>query len=212
MTHSYDLHVDLLAQCFCCQSRQPFNFTSASDQVVCSFCIRHVGAEKAERRDADHVRLWVELFRNEQSMHRSYVAATQHTLAARDESIVDLTERVRELAALVAEQFDSTPSAGVRAVLQNDLVKRAERRTELASRQIDWAMAVVWRLGVMHHDDPQKPLYCVCGRRSLSCAESLAIDPVRTAVSDWEKKNMLLLQAGTRHGLPADHPALISTR
>ena len=212
MSHAYELHVDLLAQCFCCRSRQPFNFTSASDQVVCSFCTRHVGSDKAERRDEDHVRLWVDLFSDEQSMHRAYVATTQQGIAERDASIADLSAQITQLARLVAEQFDETPSDGVRGLLQNDLVKRAERKTELASRQIDWAMAVLWRLAVLHHDDADKPLYCVCGRRTVSCAEAKAIDPVRTAVADWEKKNERLLGDGKRHGLPGDHPAVITGR
>ncbi|TDW30242.1 hypothetical protein [Cryobacterium psychrophilum] len=212
MTHAYELHVDLLAQCFCCRSRQPFNFTSATDQVVCSFCTRHVGSDKSERRDQDHLRLWVEIFSDEQAMHRAYVAATQQGIAERDATIEDLSSRVTELADLVAGQFDETPSDGVRGLLQNDLVKRAERKTELASRQIDWAMAVIWRLSVLHHDDADKPLYCVCGRRAPSCAEAKAIDPVRTAVTDWEKKNERLLLGGKRHGLPDDHPAVTTGR
>lgn len=212
MTHPYELHVDLLAPCFCCQARQPFNFTSASDQVVCSFCVRHLGAEKAERRDVEHLRLWAELFSDEQAMHRAYVATTKATIAELNATIVELTETVSELAALVAGQFDATPSAGVRGLLENDLVKRAERRTELASRQIDWAMAVIWRIGVLHHDDETTPRHCSCGRLLAGCAEGLAIDPVRTAMNDWEKKNALLLRDGKRNGLPADHPAVIGER
>ncbi|KGJ72773.1 hypothetical protein GY21_13255 [Cryobacterium roopkundense] len=212
MTHPYALHVDLLAPCFCCQARQPFHFTSASDQAVCSFCVRHLGAEKAERRDSDHLRLWTELFNDEQEMHRSYVAATKATIAERDAAIVELTTHVGQLAALVAGHFDATPTDGVRGLLENDLIKRAERKTELASRQIDWAMAVIWRIGALHHDDAENPGHCVCGRALGSCAEGLAIDPVRTAMNDWGKKNVQLLRNGKRNGLPADHPAVIGER
>jgi len=212
LAHSYELYVDLLAPCFCCQARQPFHFTSASDQVVCSFCVRHLGADKAERRDTDHLRLWTELFNDEQEMHRSYVAATKATIAERDATIAELSSRIEQLGALVAGQFDATPSAGVRDLLENDLIKRAERKTQLASRQIDWAMAVIWRIGVLHHDDVSKPQQCTCGRALADCAEGRAIDPVRAAMSDWEKKNVQLLRDGKRNGLPADHPAVIGER
>ncbi|KFF59419.1 hypothetical protein JF66_11425 [Cryobacterium sp. MLB-32] len=204
--------MDLLAPCFCCQARQPFHFTSASDQVVCSFCVRHLGAEKADRRDKDHLRLWTELFNDEQDMHRSYVAATKTTIAERDASIAELTTIIEQLRALAAGRFDATPNAGVRGLLENDLIRRAERKTELASRQIDWAMAVVWRIGMLHHDDGAHPRHCICGRTIASCAEGLALDPVRTKMNEWEKKNVQLLHDGKRHGLPADHPAVIGER
>jgi len=35
---------------------------------------------------------------------------------------------------------------------------------------------------------------------------------VRTAMNDWEKKNVQLLRGGKRNGLPADHPAVIGER
>lgn len=212
LTHPYELHVDLLAPCFCCQARQPFKFTSASDQVVCSFCVRHLGTEKAERRDADHLRMWTELFNDEQDMHRAYVETTKATMAERDARIVELTTTIEQLAALVAGQFDATPNAGVRGLLENDLIKRAERKTELGSRQIDWAMAVIWRIGTLHRDDDGHPGHCVCGRPLAVCAEGRAIDPVRTAMNAWETKNVQLLRDGKRHGLPADHPAVIGQR
>ena len=212
MTHPYELYVDIMAQCFCCQSLQPFNFASASDQVVCAFCVHHVGSEKAERRDKDHLRLWVGLFGAEQGMHRSYVAATNATRVERDATITDLTAQVAQLVAVVAGQFAAAPSTGVRQLLENELVKRAERKTELAYRQIDWAMAVIWRVGMLHHDDDTSPGGCSCGRPRATCAEARAIDPVRTAMNDWEKKNVQLLRDGKRHGLPADHPAVIGER
>jgi len=39
VAHSYPLYVNVLAQCFCCQSLQPFHFGSATDQVVCTHCL-----------------------------------------------------------------------------------------------------------------------------------------------------------------------------
>ncbi|TFD32256.1 hypothetical protein [Cryobacterium cryoconiti] len=206
MTHPYPLHVAIRAQCFCCQSLQPFTFTSPTDQVVCASCLHHLGAEKAERRDAEHIKLWVGQYADQQENHRQFAEKSAVVDAAQQAVIDGLTAQVAELRDVVAGESDRTKSAGVRALLESDLVRRAERKTELAHRQLDWAMAVLWRVGQLHHAVEGKPLACVCGRTTAACAEGRAIDPQRQAVLDWERKNLTLLRAGSRHALPDDHP------
>ncbi|WP_213816093.1 hypothetical protein [Glaciihabitans sp. dw_435] len=218
MAHSYQLHVDLDAQCLCCRSQQPFHFTSATDQVVCAHCVHHLGSDKAERRDSDHVALWLDLFTEAQQDAAALAADASETIGTRDATIADLTEQVAQLAAVVAGQYEQaaadsaavTPAgAGVRALLESDAVKRAERNTVLATRRIDWAMAALWAMSELHRDDPAKPMYCVCGKSLSACAEGKALEPVRQSILDWEKKNVALLQEGKRHGLPDDHPAVV---
>ncbi len=209
MTHAHPLHVDVEVACLCCLAPQPFHFTSLSDQVVCLTCVHHIGAEKSERRDLEHVRLWAARWAIAQNAQREYTAETDALLIARDIELTALRDHVAELSAIVAGQF-SAGIDGVRVLLQNDLVKRAERNTELARRQIDWAMAGIWRIAALHHDAAASK--CSCGRSVGSCAESTAIDSLRQALGDWEKKNVLLLQGGRRHGLPADHPAALAQR
>ncbi len=206
VTHSYPLYVAIRAQCFCCRALQSFTFTSATDQVVCSLCRHHLGDEKAERRDSEHVQLWLAQYADLQEMHRKSVEQATMDATASAATIQNLTGQLDELRGLVAGRFDRTVSGDIRAVLENDLVKRAERRGMLALRQLDWAMAVIWRLGMLHHDDPARPGLCVCGRAVTACAEGRALDPQRQAVVDWEKKNLALLASGRRHGLPDDHP------
>ena len=209
MTHAHPLHVDLEVACLCCRAPQPFHFTSLSDQVVCALCVHHIGAEKSERRDLEHVRMWAARCTANQTMHDAYIAETDALLVARDTDLTELRVQVAELRALVAGQF-SAGIDGVRGLLQNDLVKRAERNTELARRQIDWAMAGLWRIAALHHDDPAAK--CSCGRTAGTCSESTAIDSIRQALGDWEKKNVALLQGGRRHGLPPEHPAVLAQR
>ncbi|TFB75231.1 hypothetical protein E3O06_05200 [Cryobacterium glaciale] len=215
MTHAYPLHVDVEAACLCCLAPQPFHFTSLSDQVVCSKCVHHLGTEKSERRDLEHVKLWAARWASSETSHAEYIAETDALLVARDTDLTALRDQVAKLSALVAGQF-SAGIEGVRGLLQNDLVKRAERNTELARRQIDWAMAGIWRTEALHHDSaPQNnsaAQKCSCGRTAGSCAESAAIDPLRQALRDWEKKNVALLQSGRRHGLPGEHPAVLAQR
>ncbi|TFD69215.1 hypothetical protein [Cryobacterium sp. Hb1] len=209
MTHAHRLHVDLEVPCLCCLAPQPFHFTSLSDQVVCALCVRHLGAEKSERRDLEHVRLWAARWAASETGHADYVTETDALLVARDGDLTALRDQVAELSAVVAGQFTAGID-GVRGLLQNDLVKRAERNTALARRQIDWAMAGIWRIETLHHDSATQK--CSCGRTAGSCAESAAIDPLRQALRDWEKKNVTLLQNGRRHGLPSDHPAVLAQR
>ncbi|WP_104132939.1 hypothetical protein [Cryobacterium sp. M91] len=211
VTHAHPLHVDVEVPCLCCLAPQPFHFTALSDQVVCAQCVHHIGAEKSERRDAEHVKLWAARWAVSESAHEEYIAETEALLVARDIDLTALRAQVTELSAVVEGQF-ADGIDGVRALLQNDLVKRAERNTELARRQIDWAMGGLWRIAGLHHDDPAQPAKCSCGRTAGSCAESSAIDALRQALDDWEKKNVLLLQGGRRHGLPADHPAVLNQR
>ncbi|MDJ0348740.1 hypothetical protein [Cryobacterium sp. PH29-G1] len=211
MTHAHPLHVDLEVACLCCLAPQPFHFTSLSDQVVCALCVRHIGAEKSERRDLEHVRMWAARWAASEVAQEEYRVETDALLVTRDQHLTALRDQVAELTALVAGQF-SAGIDGVRSLLQNDLVKRAERNTELARRQIDWAMAGLWRIELLHHDDPARPEKCSCGRTAGTCAESTAIDSLRQALRDWEKKNVALLQDGRRHGLPGDHPAVLAQR
>jgi hypothetical protein len=212
VTHPYPLHVAIRAQCFCCQSLQPFTFTSASDQVVCASCLHHLGPEKAERRDAEHIKLWVGQYADQQENHRQF-AEKSAVVDAEQQAVIDgLAAQVAELRGVVAGDSDPTTSAGVRALLESDLVRRAERKTELLQRQLDWTMAVLWRVGQLHHAVVGKPLDCVCGRTQAACAEGRAIDPQRQAVLDWERKNLVLLRAGSRHALPDEHPEVQASK
>ena len=206
MAHPYQLHVDVLAPCLCCTSPQPFHFTSSSDQVVCAFCVRHLGAEKAERRDRDHVALWAQMYSEEQNAHRGDMAAAEASTSIADATIATLTARVDQLTQVIASEFTTAPTGDARDLLETAVVKRAERNTELAARRIDRTMVVLWRLAQLHHDDDARAGHCVCGKPVATCAESHALDPERQALRDWERKAVALLREGKRHGLPDEHP------
>lgn len=208
MPHSYPLHTDVMAQCFCCRSLQPFRFTSASDQVVCSFCQNHLGATKAERRDVDHIKMWSELLDDEQETHREYVAGADATADADSATIVQLRAQVEELTALATGAFDAAGGGGGRELLETAVVTRAERNTALANRRTDRVMSALWSLDRLHHDDPARPTHCVCGKTLASCAEGKILEPERRALRDWEQRNLALAVEGKRHALPKDHPSL----
>ena len=210
MAHPYPLHTDVLAPCLCCTSPQPFHFTSSSDQVVCTFCVRHLGAEKAERRDRDHVALWAEMYREEREAHHADIAAAEASTTTSDNTIATLTARVDQLTQVIASEYSAAPTGDARDLLETAVVKRAERNTELAARRTDRTMVVLWRLAQLHHDDPARAGYCTCGTPVAKCAESHALDPERHALSDWERKAVALLREGHRHGLPDEHPEVVA--
>jgi hypothetical protein len=188
VTHQYRLHEDILAECLCCRSRQPFHFDSASDQVVCTFCTRHIGSEKAERRDDDHVRLWSELYDEAQEMHRAFVAESERQGADKDTALVELQARVEELTGIVNGKFDQTRDGGVRGLLETELLKRAERRTELESRRTARAMQVLAQLAARHGASEQNPLRCHCGKPVVDCTDLAALGPMRQEIADWEAR------------------------
>lgn len=206
MTHSYPLHVELLAPCWCCRARQPFHFTSPTDQVVCSYCVRHLGSEKAELRDQQHVGMWVELFHQAEESQEQFASESRKTIADHEATIAALTAQVDELTGVVAGTFERTQTGAVRGLIESEVVKRAERNTELANRRSDWLMAAIWRVDALHREDDTRPQHCVCGKSIMKCAEWKAIEPVRQKMRDWETKNVRLRREGKRHGLPDDHP------
>lgn len=207
MTHPYQLHVEVQAQCLCCLAHQSFRFGSASDQVVCAKCLRHGGEEKSERRDREHVTAWAARFAAEQQANTDFAAASVAVIAEKDAELERRGTEVEQLTRIVAGNFEHTASGGVRDLLSGELLTRAERKAELANRRVDWAMAVLWRLGVRHRGDPAQPQLCACGTSLARCAELAMIEPMRQAVEDWEAKNIRLQGDGKRHGLPSDHPA-----
>jgi hypothetical protein len=208
MPHAYELHVDVAAQCLCCLATRSFRFSSPSDQVVCALCVNHLGTDKSERRDREHVRMWADLLADQQVNHQVEVERLDAALAAEGATIAELREQSAGLSAVVAGEF---ATGGVRELLENDVVRRADRGTELANRRNDRTMAVLWRLERLHHENDKKNGACTCGKPVITCEEFRAIEPERRSIREWEAKNVALAADGQRHGLPAEHPAVAAS-
>ena len=204
MPHAYELHVDVTAQCLCCLAPRTFHFSSPSDQVVCASCVNHLGSDKSERRDRQHVQMWADLLADQQVKHQVEVETLTTELAAEAAAIAALRSQSAGLTAVVAGEF---AAGGVRELLENDVVRRADRATELANRRNDRVMAVLWRLERLHRENDKNFGACACGKPITKCPDFAAIEPERQAVRDWEKKNEALAAEGGRHGLPPAHPA-----
>jgi hypothetical protein len=208
MPHAYPLHTDVTAPCLCCRAPRPFRFSSASDQVVCSLCVHHLGSSKAERRDAEHVEMWAALYSAEEEAHSTDVARLEESVTSGETEAVALREQVAQLTAVAAGAFEETEVGGVRSLIENDVVRRAERATELVNRRTDRLMAVLWRIDRLHHPQDGRPELCTCGKPGGKCPESLALEPQRGALREWESRQVALARQGLRHGLPAEHPAV----
>jgi hypothetical protein len=205
MPHEHPLHVEVDARCLCCGSLQRFRFASPSDQVVCGHCRTHGGDEKAVRRDREHIALWRGIL--ERAEADASAAAAAATLAA-EEATVALARVAAERDQLRAGVLDAgtATGAGLRDSLQDDLVRRAERATALTARRVDKAMVALWRLQAFHHPDARKPGTCSCGRSLTACGESRVLEGQRQDMLDWERRQLVLLRSGERHGLPPEHP------
>jgi hypothetical protein len=200
--HAYELHVDVTAQCLCCLAPRTFRFSSPSDQVVCGQCVNHLGSDKSERRDREHVVMWADLLVDQQVKHQVEIEGLSVELSAEKAAIDSLRAETAGLTAVVAGEF---AAGGVRELLENDVVRRAERSTELANRRNDRVMAALWRLERLHREDAKNFGVCACGKPVLKCAEFAAIEPERQAVREWEKKNATLAAEGKRSALPSDY-------
>ncbi|HEY8914202.1 hypothetical protein [Lacisediminihabitans sp.] len=185
---------------------QPFRFASPTDQVVCAFCSRHVGGDKAEKRDADHVAMWAERYGEAVEEHRLFVAEATAERLADDAVIAQLRARVGELTRSIADSFEGSDLGGAHSLVETEVIRRAERKTELAQRLNDRIMAALWRVERLHRDADAGGNSCTCGRPTATCAEWRAVEPQRRTLRDWEARNVALLKGGNRHALPEEHP------
>jgi|GEM_PF-2324194 len=205
MPHQHPLHADVDVPCLCCGSVQRFRFASASDQVVCGHCRTHLGADRAEQRDREHVALWRGILESHDAEAR---AAAESAAEAAAETAGLVARLTAERDQLRAGAIDGATDVGaaLQDQLRDDRVRRAERATQLTAKRVDTAMVALWRLQAFHHPDARKPGSCICGRTLPACGESRILEGVRQEMLDWERRNLELLRAGRRHGLPPEHP------
>ncbi|MCU1424825.1 MAG: hypothetical protein JWM51_1116 [Microbacteriaceae bacterium] len=154
--------------------------------------------------------MWAALYAREQEEHRLDVVAAEEWTAGDAATIGGLEASVRQLTAVIGGDFTAAPSAELRGLLQSDVVGRAERSAELANRRTDRAMALLWQLRELHHDDESKPGVCSCGRSLTVCTENGVLGAQAEAIRDWESSNLARLAAGERHALPETHPAVVA--
>jgi hypothetical protein len=201
--HAYELHADVTAQCLCCLAPRTFRFSSPSDQVVCAQCVNHLGSDKSERRDREHVAMWADLLSDQRVKHQVEVEGLTAELARGAAEIAALTAESAGLTAAVAGDF---ADGGARELLENELVRRADRSTELANRRNDRVMAVLWRLERQHRENDTDFGACACGKPIVKCPDFAAIEPERQTVREWEKRQAALAAEGKRSAIPAEHP------
>ncbi|WP_286329006.1 hypothetical protein [Agromyces marinus] len=152
------------------------------------------------------------LARHPRGARRRGSGAAAAAAASASES-ADLVARLTaERDQLRAGVLDGATEAGaaLRDGLRDDRVRRAERATRLTAKRVDTAMVALWRLQAFHHPDPKRTGSCTCGRTLPACGESRILEGVRQEMLDWERRNLDLLRAGERHGLPPEHPDVAS--
>jgi hypothetical protein len=204
--HAYELHVEVTAMCLCCRAPRTFVFASPTDQVVCASCVAHLGSDKSERRDLQHVAMWADLYADQRINHEAEVEGLSATIAADAETVAALRDQVAGLTAVAAGKFADSRSSGVRELVETEVLARSARSVELLQRRIDRLMAALWKIEALHHDKPGVSGSCTCGKLLVACGETRALEPERQALRDWESKNTALARDGRRHALPPEHP------
>jgi hypothetical protein len=153
--------------------------------------------------------MWRDRYGDAMATRRSVVEAAAAERKSADATIAELRAQVHELTGSIADNFDRSGPGAAGSLIENEIIRRAERKTELAHRLNDRIMSALWRIGNLHRDDDAAGHRCSCGRTTAQCAEWKAVEPQRRALSDWEKRNLVLLREGKRHGLPDDHPDVV---
>jgi hypothetical protein len=100
---------------------------------------------------------------------------------------------------------------GIRKWLQEGIVIEAEGKLRAAYRSRGKAMAILWKIDRLHHEDSRRN-QCTCGRPTQQCREFQAVAPILDALDAWEKRELELLKKGSQHELPLDHPAVLKSR
>lgn len=112
-------------------------------------------------------------------------------------------ERVGQLVGTIASDYQQRPVGDVEWLLEHKVVKDAERAQQGAQRQRDRVMGVIFRIDELHHEVGEN---CQCGKRITACPDFAAISVVRDEFHKWERRQIELMEAGSQHGLPLDHP------
>lgn len=123
---------------------------------------------------------------------------------ARAEADLDAAKaQVEQLVATIAAEYQQRPLGDIQGLVENQVVRDAERAQHGAQRQRDRVMGAIFRIDELHHEVLEN---CKCGRRITACPDFAAISVIREDYHKWERRQIELMEAGKQHGLPLDHP------
>jgi hypothetical protein len=182
--------------CFISALPAPVSSTERPPQV-CGTCEKHYG--NLEKTARDHSEMMARL-------RDSNAAAMERLDDRRARAEADLeaaSERVGQLIATIAADYQQRPLGDVQRLLEQQVVKDAERAQHSAQRQRDRAMGAIFRIDELHHEVGEN---CQCGKRITACLEFAALSTIREDFHKWERRQMELMAAGDHHGLRLDHP------
>lgn len=213
--HAYPLQRPVTVECHCCRVEHEFMFTSKWDQVICRSCVKHQGntAEKAGRRDFDHVNLWhSEMAITKEEHAAAWAELNERRRQAdeeRDQKITDLHAQIEDLRAVIRAGVENAPWPTVEHWYQSEQVADATRKRDSAYRSRDRAFRALWFIDQVHHEDAGRANYCACGNRAEKCQVLDALEPVRDALYKWENQQIDRLRSDREHGLPHEHPEVL---
>jgi hypothetical protein len=185
--------------CRCCFVSSIPEIYSATDRPVllCAECGTHWG--QPEKTALSHEKMMSALREaNAGAMER--LDDRREALAVR---LAAAEAQVSALIATIASDYSEHPARDIRNLVDQAIVDKATRRADSEAKAKDRAMAVVFRLDRLHHEDG---VNCSCGKRITECEEYSALNAIRPSYYAWEKLQLERLAEGKPHGLPVDHP------
>ena len=94
-----------------------------------------------------------------------------------------------ELARVVDERVagaDREPGEALIKLLANTAAEKANEERDRAYRMREYAMARLWVIDDLHHEDDENRGYCSCGTDLSSCQTNAALAEQRNHIYKWE--------------------------
>ena len=175
----------------------------------CDLCRAHI--HNPRNALADHRKLAKAMAKSHRDEIASFRRHTEHKLLemrrqvdhAKAEAARALQERDEAVKALT-EGFEDGASEMLLTLARDVTLRDLEAKKRSAYRGRDRAMAAVWRIDEIHN--ARLGGKCACGKVLRTCREYQALAFFRDAFYEWERRQIELMKAGKRHGLPANHP------
>lgn len=202
------LHKPTTVHCTCCGIPTEFRFTSQTDQAVCPPCQKH--GQNADKRNNLHRLRWIAHDRARNEFHRKRQAEAAKSLADVRAERDEQAQKVKDMLEAIASGYNSPEAGLVKPFLQNGVVVEAEKKMRNAYFARDMAFKTMTRIQEFHHPVTGTDK-CQCGEYTFHCKVLEAIEWEGTHLERWQRKQLQLLNAGKRHDLPDNHPAVLAS-
>ena len=210
--HRYPLYSPVRAECLCCRLGYDATFKSKTDQVICPTCCRHQGnsPQEVERRTRDHTEQARQALQAQHDGYERRLALMKQQCDVYRAELERIGGEIDELRDAVAAGIANTPPESVQRWWESEAIRDAQAKRDIAYRARDKAYRSIWYLDRIHHHDEQNDRKCSCGKAATGCKDLQVLDEIVEALDRWERNQVERCTQGKEHGLPWDHPAVMT--